>query len=151
MTTLDTLNGAGWLLLSPAQRLALKRGFGKRTQPVDPEQALIAELHSAQAAGDIAAVIAHPRPKAGVFAHGEAEVVANNIARVINGTGETERFTGHGACFIETGAGKAGFGSGNFYAEPTPRIALRRVADAAAADAAADDDDAADAESLEAR
>jgi sulfide:quinone oxidoreductase len=34
------------------------------------------------------------------------------------------RLDGHGECFIETGDGKAGFGSGNFYAELAPGIKL---------------------------
>lgn len=65
-----------------------------------------------------------PLPKAGVFAEREAKVVAHNIIRDITGEGETESFDGHGECFVETGGGKAGFGRGNFYAEPTPQVAL---------------------------
>jgi sulfide:quinone oxidoreductase len=65
-----------------------------------------------------------PLPKAGVFAHGEAEVVAKNIAAAIEGRSGAERFTGHGQCFIETGDGKAGFGGGDFYAEPTPSVTV---------------------------
>jgi sulfide:quinone oxidoreductase len=67
-----------------------------------------------------------PLPKAGVFAHGQAEVVARNIAQVIAGRTPARRFDGHGACFIETGAGLAGYGAGDFYAEPSPAITLRR-------------------------
>lgn len=66
-----------------------------------------------------------PLPKAGVFAHGEAEVVAHNIAHSITGAGASRSFEGHGACFIEIGDHRAGFGSGNFFAEPAPRIRLR--------------------------
>ena len=65
--------------------------------------------------------IGKPLPKAGVFAHGEAEVVANNLVCAITGNGKPARFDGHGECFIETGEGKVGFGSGNFYAEPAPQ------------------------------
>ena len=57
-------------------------------------------------------------PKAGVFAHREAEVVARNIAARILGTGERETFDGRGSCFLETGAGRAGMAQGDFYAEP---------------------------------
>jgi sulfide:quinone oxidoreductase len=60
-----------------------------------------------------------------VFAHGEADVVANNIALAISGKGRPARFTGYGECFIETGEGKAGFGGGDFYAEPKPAVKLR--------------------------
>ena len=80
------------------------------------------------AIGDVTGIplkIGKPLPKAGVFAHGQAEVVARNIAAEINAAPAGARFLGHGECFLETGAGRAGMGSGNFYAEPTPQIALR--------------------------
>ena len=65
-----------------------------------------------------------PLPKAGVFAHGQGEVVAQNIARQITGKGSPASFDGHGECFVEAGDGKAGFGRGNFYGEPTPQVKL---------------------------
>lgn len=80
------------------------------------------------AIGDITGIglsVGKPLPKAGVFAHGEAEVVANNIIHAITGKGHPKEFTGHGMCFLETGDGKAGLGSGNFFAEPAPAIKLR--------------------------
>ncbi len=70
-------------------------------------------------------VTGRPLPKAGVFAHGQAKIVANNIVHAITGKGAPQAFDGHGACFIEIGAGRAGFGSGNFFAEPAPRMRLR--------------------------
>ena len=76
--------------------------------------------------GIMLASIGKPLPKAGVLAHNEAEVVAHNIAVAINGRGNKRTFGGEGECFIEIGDGKAGFGSGNFYAEPAPRIDLKR-------------------------
>ena len=79
------------------------------------------------AIGDVVAIplkLGKPLPKAGVFAHGEAEIVATNIAHAITGTGTPARFDGQGECFIEIGDGKAGFGGGNFYAEPTPAVTL---------------------------
>ena len=66
-----------------------------------------------------------PLPKAGVFANGQAGVVARNIARAWTGKGEAARFDGHGMCFLEIGGGMAGVGSGNFYAEPTPDVRMR--------------------------
>lgn len=72
----------------------------------------------------IALAIGKPLPKAGVFAHEQAQVVAHNIARAITGTGEDRIFEGHGECFVEIGDGRAGFGSGNFYAEPKPQVRL---------------------------
>jgi sulfide:quinone oxidoreductase len=81
------------------------------------------------AIGDVTLVplsMGKPLPKAGVFAHSQAEVVARNIAGDINGTAAAERFTGDGACFIEIGGGKAGFGTGDFYAEPLPKIKIKK-------------------------
>lgn len=65
-----------------------------------------------------------PLPKAGVFAHGEGEAVARTIASQITGKEGPGRFDGHGECFIEVGGGRAGFGRGNFYAEPRPAVKL---------------------------
>jgi sulfide:quinone oxidoreductase len=82
------------------------------------------------ALGDVVSIplqLGKPLPKAGVFAHAEAQAVAKNIARTILGKGEPATFDGEGGCFIETGGGKAGFGSGNFYAEPLPDVKLRNV------------------------
>ncbi len=80
------------------------------------------------AIGDVVTVplsMGKPLPKAGVFAHGEAEVVAANIADHWSGRVARRVFEGSGECFVETGDGRAGFGSGNFYGEPTPQITLR--------------------------
>ncbi len=82
------------------------------------------------AIGDVTSIpltLGKPLPKAGVFAHGQAEVVAANIAMAITGKGRAASFDGHGECFIEAGDGKAGFGAGNFYAEPTPDVKLHPV------------------------
>ncbi len=64
-------------------------------------------------------------PKAGVFAHYHAKVVAENIANEISGKRERVGFTGEGACFIEIGHGMAGFGTGNFYAQPNPVVKMK--------------------------
>ncbi|GMQ86897.1 MAG: FAD/NAD(P)-binding oxidoreductase [Gammaproteobacteria bacterium] len=96
--------------------------------PVDRET-METQFSDVYAIGDITGImlaIGKPLPKAGVFAHGEAEVVANNLIHTITGKGKRAIFDGHGECFIETGDGKAGFGSGNFYAEPNPEIKLRQ-------------------------
>ncbi len=80
------------------------------------------------AIGDVTGIplaIGKPLPKAGVFAHGEAEVVAHNIVHAITGKGAPRAYQGHGECFVETGGGRAGYGSGNFYAEPAPQVRLR--------------------------
>lgn len=65
-------------------------------------------------------------PKAGVFAHGEAEVVAENIARRIRGDLSEAAFDGHGTCFLETGGGKAGLARGDFFASPAPDVTMHR-------------------------
>ncbi len=81
------------------------------------------------AIGDVTMIplgMGKPLPRAGVFAHGQAEVVARNIASAVRGERPEARFDGHGSCFIETGDGKAGFGTGDFYAEPRPAVTLRR-------------------------
>lgn len=67
-------------------------------------------------------------PKAGVFAHAEGEVVADNLAHAAAGTQPAARFDGHGACFLETGGGRAGMASGDFYASPLPAVRMRRPA-----------------------
>jgi sulfide:quinone oxidoreductase len=81
------------------------------------------------AIGDVVSIplaLGKPLPKAGVFAEREGEVVARNIAHAIAGKAETARFNGQGQCFIEIGDAKAGFGGGNFYAEPKPEVTLRK-------------------------
>lgn len=79
------------------------------------------------AVGDVTIIplaMGKPLPKAGVFAHGQAEAVARNIANAVTGKGKPERFDGRGVCFIESGAGRAGYGGGDFYAEPLPAVKM---------------------------
>jgi len=64
-------------------------------------------------------------PKAGVFAQGQAEVVARNIAALVRGAAPAAEFSGEGACFVEMGGGRAGFATGNFYATPDPLVRLK--------------------------
>ncbi|WP_297902740.1 FAD/NAD(P)-binding oxidoreductase [Metallibacterium sp.] len=83
------------------------------------------------AIGDVVSIplqLGKPLPKAGVFAHAEAEVVAKNIASLILDRDASDRFDGHGACFIENGNGQAGYGGGDFYAEPKPIVKFRAPA-----------------------
>lgn len=65
-------------------------------------------------------------PKAGVFAEGQADVVARNIAALVRGAAPAAQFSGAGACFVEMGGGRAGFATGNFYATPDPVVRLKR-------------------------
>jgi len=94
--------------------------------PVDP-RTLRTRADDVYAIGDVAA-IALPNgkllPKAGVFAHAEALVVARRIAAERDGSGAPV-FDGLGYCWVETGGGNAAFAVGDFYADPAPRIDLR--------------------------
>jgi sulfide:quinone oxidoreductase len=66
-------------------------------------------------------------PKAGVFAHAQAEVVARHIAAEIVGEGERGDFPGLGYCMLEAGESLAGFAAGDFFAEPSPQIKLHKI------------------------
>ena len=65
-------------------------------------------------------------PKAGVFAHGQAEVVARRLGAELAGREPSDAFEGRGACFVEMGDGVAAYATGDFYAEDGPRVRLRR-------------------------
>jgi sulfide:quinone oxidoreductase len=65
-------------------------------------------------------------PKAGVFAHAQAQAVAHNIAAEIGGSAGRVDFLGEGYCVLECGEGRAGFAFGDFFAEPNPKIELRQ-------------------------
>jgi len=99
---------SGWV---PANRQTLETKF--------------AGVYAIGDATGIPLVTGKPLPKAGVIAHGEAETAAHQIVRAITGKGEPRVFDGRGACFVEIGDGRAGFGRGNFYAEPRPEVQLR--------------------------
>jgi sulfide:quinone oxidoreductase len=66
-------------------------------------------------------------PKAGVFAHDQARVVARRIAAEVAGRPVQEEFCGDGYCMLEAGEDLAGFAFGNFFAEPSPEVHLRHV------------------------
>lgn len=66
-------------------------------------------------------------PKAGVFAHAQAKVVAQRIAASINGVESDVVFCGDGYCMLEAGEAMAGFAFGNFFAEPAPQVELREM------------------------
>jgi sulfide:quinone oxidoreductase len=79
------------------------------------------------AIGDVAAIRLMNSmllPKAGVFAEGEAQVVAASIAADINGESRPGVYDGHGFCYVDVGDGLAAYGSGDFYAYPGPRVTL---------------------------
>lgn len=64
-------------------------------------------------------------PRAGVFAHGQAETLAKNLAMKIEGRQPSEKWDGKGACFLETGYGKAAYVSGSFLAQPRPQLSFK--------------------------
>jgi sulfide:quinone oxidoreductase len=66
-------------------------------------------------------------PKAGVFAHAQAEVAARRIAGRIAGMEPRDVFCGDGYCMLEAGEDMAGFAYGNFFAEPSPQVQLRKL------------------------
>ncbi len=102
------LNEAGWI-------------------PVD-RQTLRTRFEGVYAIGDITSIplaMGKPLPKAGVFAHRQAEVVARNLAASILGNSASNAFDGFGKCFVEIGDGKAGIGAGNFYGDPAPEVRLK--------------------------
>ena len=81
------------------------------------------------AVGDVTTVTltnGKPLPRAGVFAHAQALVVAREIAATFAGRPAPAGFDGVGFCWVETGAGRAAFAVGDFYAEPDPALDLRR-------------------------
>jgi sulfide:quinone oxidoreductase len=80
------------------------------------------------AIGDITFIpleMGKPLPKAGVFAHYQAETVAHNIAQKIYGKSDFKKFNGAGQCFLEMGNGKAGYAGGNFYGSPLPVVKMK--------------------------
>ena len=101
--------------------------------PVDRET-LKTKYENIYAIGDVAAVSLEGKykpdkplmlPKAGVFAHNEAEVVAKNVASLIKEDGKQVAFDGQGSCFLELGDGTAAFAEGNFFALPHPKVTMK--------------------------
>jgi sulfide:quinone oxidoreductase len=79
------------------------------------------------AIGDVAAIRllnSMLLPKAGVFAEGEAQVVAAAIAADINNKSRPGVYDGNGFCYVDVGDGLAAYGAGDFYAYPAPRVTL---------------------------
>ena len=113
-----------------APEVARRSGLAAETGylPVD-RASLATTIEGVYAIGDITTIpIAAGKflPKAGVFAHAEAEVVAKRIAAQVAGHETSASFDGTGACFVELGDGRAASASGDFYAEGAPRVRLRR-------------------------
>jgi sulfide:quinone oxidoreductase len=61
-----------------------------------------------------------PSSKAGSVAHFQADLLIENIERVIEGKAPEPTFDGHSNCFVETGFGKAMLIDFNYETEPLP-------------------------------
>ena len=103
--------------------------------PVD-HATLATQQENVYALGDVTAIPIPGRwkpdvplmlPKAGVFAHDQARTVASRVAAEIVGTEAKDTFCGNGYCMLEAGEDLAGFAFGDFFAEPSPQVELRRV------------------------
>jgi sulfide:quinone oxidoreductase len=120
------------LVVVPPHRCpAVVRGAGLTAEtgwvPVD-KGTLETSHERVFAIGDVTAIklpVGLMLPKAGVFAHAQAEAVAHNIAAAITGQGAPESFDGAGYCYVEVGDGAAAYAKGNFYAEPAPAVTMR--------------------------
>ncbi len=94
--------------------------------PVDPSM-MRTKYDDVYAVGDVTSVptpsgFVPYLPKAGVFAHKQAEIVSNNIAVEILGKGIKKVYDGSGECFLMTGGAQAAFVKGNWFATPHPDI-----------------------------
>jgi len=103
--------------------------------PVSPKT-LTTQHERVYAIGDVTAIPLPGRwkpgvslmlPKAGVFAHAQGEIVARRIAAQVTGVAALSEFGGDGYCMLEAGEAMAGFAFGDFFAEPGPRVELRRL------------------------
>jgi len=103
--------------------------------PVEP-RTLRTSQNGVYAIGDVTAIPIPGRwkpdvplmlPKAGVFAHAQAEVVAQRIVAEVTGRSCEATFCGDGYCMLEAREDLAGFAFGNFFAEPAPNVQLRQI------------------------
>lgn len=94
--------------------------------PVDP-RTLATTAEGVWALGDTTALTlpnGKPLPKAAVFAEGEAEVIADGVARFFGYDAPQPFFTGEGACYVEVGGHQAAKGAGTFLEPPAPVVTL---------------------------
>lgn len=118
-------------------RLARESGLANEAGWVPVDRATLqTKYENVYAIGDATAISIPGRwkpdvplmlPKAGVFAHDQAEVVAHRIAADIAGIETQDVFCGDGYCMLEAGEDVAGFAYGDFFAEPSPQIQLRQM------------------------
>jgi sulfide:quinone oxidoreductase len=74
------------------------------------------------AVGDVAEIAV---PKAGVFAEGEARVVAASLVATLRGGAQPGAYGGRGSCYVEFGAGRVGRVDVDFFSGPKPTGAFR--------------------------
>jgi sulfide:quinone oxidoreductase len=84
--------------------------------PVDP-LTLETKFPHVYAIGDVTSV---GTPKAGVFAEGQAEVVANRISAQIDGTKSENTYNGNGICYLEFGGNEVAKVDVTFLSGQTP-------------------------------
>ncbi len=118
-------------------RLAREAGLANEAGWIPVDRTTLATKHAnVYALGDVTAIPVPGRwkpdvplmlPKAGVFAHAQAQVVARRLAAEIIGARTQETFCGDGYCMLEAGEDLAGFAFGNFFGEPSPQVELRRM------------------------
>ncbi len=127
------------IAIPPHRAPTVVREFGLSNEagwiPVD-RQTLQTKFQNVYAIGDVSAIGIPGRwkpdvpmmlPKAGVFAHDQAEIAAQRIADEINGQTVTAEFCGLGYCMLEAGEGMAGFAYGDFFNNPNPKLQLRNI------------------------
>ena len=66
-------------------------------------------------------------PKAAVFAHAQALVVAERIAADLQGAAATTTFSGDGFCMLEAGGDLAGVAFGDFFHQPSPDVHVKSI------------------------
>ncbi len=86
--------------------------------PVDPKT-LETGIPSVYAVGDVT-TFGQPVPMAGVFAEGQARVVAASLIARIRGVEGPGPYDGRGACYIEFGGGRVGQVEVDFLSGPRP-------------------------------
>ncbi|WP_395656392.1 NAD(P)/FAD-dependent oxidoreductase [Nocardioides sp.] len=100
--------------------------------PVDPAT-LRTRFDDVYAVGDVTSV---GTPKAGVFAEGQASVVAAQLVARVRGEATTTTYDGHGTCYLEFGDGQVGKVDVTFLSGQAPTGALEGPSAAFAADKA---------------
>jgi len=107
-----------------APKIVVDAGLAEPSEwiPVNP-YTLATRHEDVYAIGDVASIdTPHGHmpflPKAGVFAQGHAEIVANNIAVSVTGKGQLTQWDGRGACHLQVSKSEAAFLQGSFLSNP---------------------------------